>query len=253
MQQYKKNNDLIYGIRPVMEAINNNKDIDKIILQKGARGDNFKELFQLIRQYNIPFQYVPAERLSRYTRGNHQGVVCFMSSVVYQNIYDVLPLLYEEGKTPFLLLLDKITDVRNMGAIARSAACAGVDAIIVPSKHSSQLNEDAVKTSAGALHAIPVCRHDKLQDVLIYLKECGIELIACTEKGDSLFYQHEYSNPLCILMGSEDEGISEQYLSLCDKQVRIPIAGAIPSLNVSVATGIILFEVLKNRLSSPIV
>ena len=248
MQNNKKNNQIIYGIRPVIEAIESHKDIDKIMLQKGAKGDNIKDLFYLIRQHNIPFQYVPAERLNRYTRGNHQGVVCFMSSVTYQSIYDILPTLYEEGKTPFLLLLDKVTDVRNVGAIARSAECAGVDAIIVPAKNSSQLNEDAVKTSAGALHKIPVCRHEKLQEVLVYLKESGIELVGCTEKANDLFYNQKYPNPVCVLMGNEYDGISEQYLALCDKKVKIPMVGTIESLNVSVATGIILFEVLKNRL-----
>jgi 23S rRNA (guanosine2251-2'-O)-methyltransferase len=242
-----KNTNLIYGIRPVIEAINNDKEIDKIMLQKGAKGYNFKELFHLIRQRNIPFQYVPSERLNRYTRGNHQGVVCFTSSITYQSIYDILPALYEEGKTPFLLALDRITDVRNMGAIARSAECAGVDAIIVPSKDIAQLNEDAVKTSAGALHKIPICRHDKFHEILIYLKESGIELVACTEKAEDLFYQHSYPNPVCVLIGNESEGIAPQFLSLCDKKVRIPMFGSIESLNVSVATGIMFFEVVKNR------
>ena len=245
-----KNSNIIYGIRPVMEAVNSDKDIDKVMLQKGAGGDNFKELFHLIRQRNIPFQYVPLERLNKYTRGNHQGVVCFTSSVVYQTIYDILPTLYETGKVPFLLALDRITDVRNMGAIARSAECAGVDAIIVPAKETAQLNEDAVKTSAGALHKIPVCRHDKFHEVLTYLKDSGIELVACTEKADDLYYQHTYSNPLCLVMGNEYEGISPEFLRLCDKQVKIQMLGEIESLNVSVATGIMLFEVVKNRLQS---
>ena len=242
-----KTTNLIYGIRPVIEAINNDKEIEKIMLQKGAGGENLKELFHLIRQRNIPFQYVPSERLNRYTRGNHQGVVCFTSSVTYQSIFDILPALYEEGKTPFLLALDRITDVRNMGAIARSAECAGVDAIIVPSKDSAQLNEDAVKTSAGALHKIPICRYDKFREVLIYLKESGIELVACTEKADDLYYQHSYPNPVCVLIGNEYEGISPQFLSLCDKKVRIPMFGSIESLNVSVATGVMLFEVVRGR------
>jgi 23S rRNA (guanosine2251-2'-O)-methyltransferase len=250
MQTNTKKNNLIYGIRPVIEAINNNKEIEKIMLQKGAGGEHFRELFHLVRQRSIPFQYVPVERLKRYTGGNHQGVVCFMSSIVYQSIYDILPVLYESGKTPFLLALDKITDVRNMGAIARSAECAGVDAIILPLKGSSQLNEDAIKTSAGALHKIPVCRHDKFHEVLTYLKESGVELIACMEKANDTLYQHDYSSPVCILMGSESDGISDQYLSLCEKKVRIPMMGSIESLNVSVAAGIMLFEVLKRRLKN---
>ena len=244
-----KNNNITYGIRPVIEAINNNKPIDKVMFQRGAGGHNFRELFHLVRENNIPFQYVPIERLNRYTGGNHQGVVCFMSSVTYQSIYDILPTLYEDGKVPFLLVLDKITDVRNVGAIARSAECAGVDAIIVPAKNSSQLNEDAVKSSAGALHKIPVCRHEKLKETLIYLKESGIELVACIEKANNPLYENTYTNPVCILMGNEYDGISPEYLALCDKEVKIPLVGTIESLNVSVATGIMLFEVVKSRMN----
>ena len=247
-QQRPKNPNLIYGIRPVMEAINENKDIDKILLQKGAHSDMFRELFQLVRERNIPFQYVPVERLNRFTGGNHQGVVCFMSSVEYQSVYDIIPSIYEEGKVPFLLFLDKVTDVRNMGAIARSAECAGVQAIVVPSKNTAQLNEDAVKTSSGALHKIPVCRHDNPKEVLTYIKQCGISLVGCTEKAKKLYFQHDFTKPVCLIMGSEGEGISPEILSLCDANVRIPIIGTVESLNVSVATGIILFEVVKQRL-----
>ena len=243
----KQNNHLIYGIRPIIEAIKEGKEIDKVILQKGSTGELFKELFHLIRERNIPFQYVPLERLNRYTRGNHQGAICFMSSVVYQSIFDILPTLYEEGKVPFLLLLDKITDVRNMGAIARSAECAGVDAIIVPAKNSSQLNEDAIKTSAGALHKIPICRHNNLQEIVEYLKQSGIKTIACTEKANNNFFQTDFTNPIYIIMGNEYEGISPEILTLCDESVKIPMVGTIASLNVSVATGIILFDVLRQR------
>ncbi|NLJ81833.1 MAG: 23S rRNA (guanosine(2251)-2'-O)-methyltransferase RlmB [Bacteroidales bacterium] len=250
MQKHKriKNPNLIYGIRPVMEVINENKDIDKILLQKGARGDMFRELFQLIRERNIPFQYVPIERLNRFTGGNHQGVICFISSVVYQSVYDIIPMIYEDGKVPFLLYLDKITDVRNVGAIVRSAECAGVHAIIIPSTHSAQLNEDAVKTSSGALHKIPICRHDNPKEVLSYIKECGIILVGCTEKVKELFFEQNYTQPLCLVMGNEGVGISPEILSLCNTRVRIPMMGSLESLNVSVATGIMLFEVVKQRL-----
>ncbi len=250
MQKHKrvKNPNLIYGIRPVMEVINENKDIDKILLQKGARGDMFRELFQLIRERNIPFQYVPIEGLNRFTGGNHQGVICFISSVVYQSVYDIIPMIYEDGKVPFLLYLDKITDVRNVGAIVRSAECAGVHAIIIPSTHSAQLNEDAVKTSSGALHKIPICRHDNPKEVLSYVKECGITLVGCTEKAKELFFEQNYTQPLCLVMGNEGVGISPEILSLCNTRVRIPMMGSLESLNVSVATGIMLFEVVKQRL-----
>lgn len=247
-QQRVKNPNLIYGIRPVIEAINENKDIDKILLQKGAHSEMFRELFQLIRDRNIPFQYVPVERLNRFTGGNHQGVVCFMSSVEYQSIYDIIPTIYEKGEVPFLLFLDKITDVRNMGAIARSAECAGVQAIIVPTKNTAQLNEDAVKTSSGALHKIPICRHDSPREVLTYIKQSGISLIGCTEKAKKMFFEQEMTAPLCLVMGNEGEGISPEILSLCDVNVRIPMLGSVESLNVSVATGILLFEVVKQRL-----
>lgn len=243
----KSKNNLIYGIRPVMEAINNGKEIDRIILQRGLTGDLFKDLFRLVREHNIPFQYVPVERLNRYTRGNHQGVVCLMSSVVYQSIYDILPSLYEEGKVPFILLLDSLTDVRNIGSIARSAECAGVHAIVVPAKHTAQLNEDAVKTSAGALHKIPVCRHDSLTEVIDYLQQSGVNVAACTEKASLPYYNANFTTPTCIIMGNEYEGISPQLMNMCSQKVNIPMAGTIESLNVSVAAGIIMFEVLRQR------
>ncbi|MDD2621678.1 MAG: 23S rRNA (guanosine(2251)-2'-O)-methyltransferase RlmB [Bacteroidales bacterium] len=242
-----KNANLIYGLRPVIEAIHEQKDIDKILLQKGASGDLFRELFQMIREQNIPFQYVPMERLNRLTGGNHQGVICFMSSISYQSIYDIVPGIYEQAKVPFLLFLDRITDVRNMGAIARTAECASVDAIVFPSKHSAQLNEDAVKTSAGALHKIPICRHDDVKEVLTYIKQCGIQLMACTEKAKQPYYKTDFTRPICVVMGNEGEGISPEILTYCDQSISISMHGSIDSLNVSVATGIILFEVMKQR------
>ncbi len=245
-----KNAQMIYGIRPVIEAINEHKDIDKVLLQKGAGSDSFRELFQLIRENHIPFQYVPLERLNRLTGGNHQGVICFMSMISYQSIYDIIPLIYEQGKTPLLLFLDKITDVRNMGAIARTAECAGVDALIFPLKNSALLNEDAIKTSAGALHKIPVCRHDNVSEALSYIKECGIRIVGCTEKADKNYYDCDYNMPLCLIMGNEGEGISNEILGFCDDKVRIPMQGKIESLNVSVASGIVLFEAVKQRLLS---
>ena len=153
------NESITYGLRPVLEAIATGKTIDKVLFQKDLSGPLFKDLFIKVRERKIPFQYVPAEKLNRLTRGNHQGVVAFMSAIEYDDIYAILPYLFEQGKVPFLLILDKVTDVRNIGAIARSAECAGVDAIIIPMKGAAQLNEDAVKSSAGALHKVPVCRH----------------------------------------------------------------------------------------------
>ncbi|MCQ2280639.1 MAG: 23S rRNA (guanosine(2251)-2'-O)-methyltransferase RlmB [Bacteroidales bacterium] len=239
---------ITYGMRPVLEAIESGKTIDKVLLQKGLSGPLFKDLFIRVREHKIPFQYVPAEKLNRLTRGNHQGVIAFMSAIEYNDIYEIVPFLYEQGKTPFLLILDKITDVRNIGAIARSAECAGVDAIILPLKGGAQLNEDAVKSSAGALLKVPICRHSNLVEVIEYLQDSGIEVVGVTEKAEDTYFQHDFKKPICLIMGNEYEGIAWDYLRKCNGSVRIPMVGTIRSLNVSVATGILLFEVEKQRL-----
>lgn len=243
-------NNIIYGIRPVLEAIANGKVIDKVLIQRGLSGDLFKDFFIKVRHNKIPFQYVPQERLNRFTSGNHQGVVAFMSAIEYQSIYDIVPTIYEEGRVPFLLILDKITDVRNIGAIARSAECAGVDAIILPLKGGAQLNEDAVKTSAGALHKIPVCRHSNLVEIIQYLQDAGIEVVGITEKAEHTLFDRDFTTPVCLVMGNEYEGIAWDYLRKCNDAIKIPMVGTIQSLNVSVATGIALFEVVKQRISS---
>ncbi|HNX22119.1 MAG TPA: 23S rRNA (guanosine(2251)-2'-O)-methyltransferase RlmB [Bacteroidales bacterium] len=240
---------IIYGIRPILEAIESQKTIDKIFIQKGLKGDLFKEFFYLVRQNKIPFQYVPIEKLNRLVRGNHQGVVAFISAIEYQSIFDVLPGIFETGKPPFILILDKITDVRNVGAIARSAECAGVNAIVLPLNGGAQLNEDAVKSSCGALFKVPICRHSNLVEVIRYLKDSGIEVVGVTEKAKQYHYQKDYKNPIAFIMGNEYEGIAWDYLRECNDSVQIPMVGTIDSLNVSVATGIILFEVVKQRLA----
>lgn len=244
-----ENESIIYGMRPVIEALESEKNIDKILLQKGLTGPLFKDLFIKVREHKVPFQYVPAERLKKFTRGNHQGVVAFMSAIEYQNIFDIVPTIFEQGKVPFLLILDKITDVRNIGAIARSAECAGVDAIIIPMKGAAQLNEDAVKSSAGALHKVPVCRHTNIVEVIEYLQDSGIEVVGITEKAEHTYYEKDFTKPVCLIMGNEYEGIAWDYLRKCNESVRIPMVGTIRSLNVSVATGIMLFEVEKQRLN----
>ena len=241
--------NIIYGFRPVMEALFHGKTIDKVLIQKGLKGPLFKDFFISVREHKVPFQYVPVEKINRLTKGNHQGVVAFMSAIEYQSIFDIVPTLYEKGKVPLLLILDKITDVRNIGAIARSAECSGVDAIILALKGGAQLNEDAVKSSAGALHKVPVCRHSNLVEVIEYLQDSGIEVCAVTEKAEKYFFNKDFSQPLCLLMGNEYEGISWDYLKKCNDSVRIPMTGTIESLNVSVATGIVLFEAVKQRLT----
>ncbi|MDL2307995.1 23S rRNA (guanosine(2251)-2'-O)-methyltransferase RlmB [Bacteroidales bacterium OttesenSCG-928-B11] len=240
--------NIIYGFRPITEAIHNDKTIDKVLIQKGLKGNQFRDIFILIRENKIPFQYVPVEKLNKFTRGNHQGIIAFMSAIEYQDIHDIIPTIYDEGRVPFLLILDKITDVRNVGAIARSAECAGVDAIILPLKGGAQLNEDAVKSSAGALHKIPICRHSNIIEIIEYLQNSGIEVVAVTEKADWDYFKKDMTQPICLVMGNEYEGIAYDYLRKCNDRIKIPMVGTIASLNVSVATGIVLFEAVKQRM-----
>jgi 23S rRNA (guanosine2251-2'-O)-methyltransferase len=239
--------NFIYGIRPVIEAIQSGKELDKILLQEGLRGEMIRDLFKMVRDADIPFQNVPIYKLNRVTGKNHQGVIAFMSQVIYQPLDEVLPGVYESGQAPFFLLLDRITDVRNFGALARTAKCAGVHAIIIPSKGSAQINEDAVKTSAGALLRLPVCRSNNLKDTIVFLKNSGIQVVAVTEKGVKDYYQVDFRLPTAFILGSEEDGISEAYLKLADLAVKIPMFGEIASLNVSVAGGVLMFEAVRQR------
>lgn len=241
--------DIIYGLRPVSEALSSGKDLEKVLIQKGLRGKFYGELWQLIKQYDLPYQFVPQEKLNALTGGNHQGILAFLSPVEYQDITALLPMLFEEGKIPFLLVLDRITDVRNFGAIVRTASCAGVDAVIIPAKGAARINADAVKTSAGALHIMPVCRSNQFTDTLKFLKDSGIRLVAGTEKARVLYDQQNYLDPLALVMGSEEDGVSPEVLKLCDESVALPMQGDIGSLNVSVAAGILMYEVLRQRKS----
>jgi len=242
-----KKSEIIYGYNPVVEALNSGKEIEKVFVFKSMQPHKAAELNTLTKQFEIPLQYVPKEKLNKFTRENHQGVVAIVSPVAYVNIETLLPTLFETGKAPFLLILDKVTDVRNLGSIARTAECAGVDAIIVPSRGSAMINADAVKTSAGALSNVNLCRSHNLKDTIEYLKNSGVRLIAATEKSDKPFYELNYTDPCAIVMGSEESGISEAYLKMCDEMVQIPMSGKTQSLNVSVATGIVLFEGVKQR------
>ncbi len=238
---------MIFGIRAVIEAINSGKEVDKVLLQKGERGDLFKEAFDLIREHSIPFQYVPVEKLNRITRKNHQGVIAFISPVTFYDIENLLPGLFEEGKNPIILVLDQVTDVRNFGAIVRTAECAGVDAVLVPDKGAARINADAVKTSAGALHLVPVCRTRDLKKSVLYLQQSGLKVIAATEKSSENYIKTDYTGPVAIVMGSEEFGIDRQILDMADDRVQIPILGKIQSLNVSVAAGLLVYEVVRQR------
>jgi len=245
----KNTDDFIFGIRAVIEAIDSGKEVDKILLKKGLGGDLFKELFEKIRECQIPFQYVPQEKINRITRKNHQGVLAFISPVTFYELENFLPSVFEAGKNPLLLVLDQVTDVRNFGAIVRTAECAGVDAIVIPEKGAARINADAVKTSAGALHLVPVCRSKDLRKSIIFLKESGLKIAAATEKSSDSYTQTDFTGPTAIVMGSEEKGIEQQILNLADAQVQIPILGKIESLNVSVAAGLLVYEAVRQRLA----
>ncbi len=242
-----KKKNIIIGIHPVIEAIKAWSDIDKILIQKGINKEHLIKIKTLLRNNPVPYQFVPLEKLNKITRRNHQGIIAFISPIPFHNIEDITPQLFELGRTPVILTLDRITDVRNFGAVARSAECFGADAIIIPKKETSRINEDAVKTSAGALMNIPVCRSNNLLQTLNYLKNSGIRIIAVSEKAKDTAYSLDLTVPLVLVFGSEEKGISDSILNKADKFVRIPMTGKTASLNVSVATGILLYEVLKQR------
>ena len=237
----------IFGLRPVIEAIEAGKTVDKLFVQKGLQGEIFYELRKLITEYEIPTQYVPLEKLNRLTRKNHQGVFAFLSPIEFHDIESLLPQIYESGKNPFILILDRVSDVRNFGAIARTAECVGVDAIIVPHKGSASINADAVKTSTGALYNIPVCKEANLKKTIQFLKNSGIQVVGATEKAAEFMYDADYSVPTAILMGSEEDGISDELLKIADRIVKLPMFGTTSSLNVSVACGVFMYEVIRQR------
>ena len=239
--------DFIFGTRAVLEAIHSDKELDTIYIQKDVQNELIKELVQTCQQLKIPYTKVPVEKLNRITRKNHQGVVALVSAVSYASLDHVISECYSKGKDPFILVLDRVTDVRNFGAIARSAECAGVDAIVIPFKGSAQVNSDAVKTSAGALHHMAVCRENNLETTVEYLQKNGLSVVACTEKGQELIYNTPMNQPLAIIMGSEENGISQPLIRKADHLSKIPITGKIASLNVSVAAALVVFEAVRQR------
>ena len=239
--------EMIYGIRPVIEAVNAGKEVEKVLIQKGLRSETFAELMRLLKERSVPYQFVPVEKLNRITRKNHQGVVASVSPVAFYRIEDILPGIYEQGRMPFVVVLDRITDVRNFGAILRTAECAGVDAVVMPSRNSAPLNSGTVKSSAGAIFKVPVCRSDNLKAVLDFLQQSGLKIVAATEKAGQTCFAADLTGPLALLLGSEGEGISGEYLKNVDMEVKIPLLGEIESLNVSVAAGVLMYEVVRQR------
>lgn len=243
-----KKSDVVFGIHPITEAISSGKEIDKILVQKGLRNPAIAALVKLASENKIPLQFVPAEKINRITTKNHQGVLCFMSAVEYQSIENVIPYVFEKGQVPLILILDKITDVRNFGAIARTVECAGVHAVVIPAKNSAQINADAIKTSSGAIHNINICRVNSLLTTVKYLKSCGIQIVACTEKTSSHIYEISYILPTAVIVGSEEDGISAELIAAADYCVKIPMMGEIESLNASVAAGVVVYEAVRQRL-----
>ena len=243
----KSKDEYIFGIRSTIEAITSGKEIEKILFKKNLKGELYYKLLSLLKNLKIPYQYVPVEKLNKITRKNHQGVIAYISPIEYSDIEEILPASFEKGKLPLILILEKITDVRNFGAIVRTAECAGTEAIVVPDKGSARINADAVKTSAGGIYSVPICRTGNLKSTIRYLKDCGLQIIAATEKSEIEYYSVDFSLPTGLLLGSEDKGISEENLKLADKLVRIPVFGKIESLNVASAASILIYELIRQR------
>jgi len=231
-----------------MEALRSGKELEKVYLVKGLRNEAIPGLIGELREKRIPFQFVPVEKINRMTHKNHQGILAQVAEIEYNDIEKIIPGLYEAGKVPAILVLDRITDVRNMGAIARTAESAGIHALVIPTGESAQINADAVKTSSGALHSLPVCRTESLVKTVTFLKESGLLVVSATEKAERLLYDADFTRPTAIILGAEDTGIERNLVSLSDIQVKIPLFGTIQSLNVSVAASILMYEVVRQRL-----
>jgi 23S rRNA (guanosine2251-2'-O)-methyltransferase len=245
----KEREDLIYGRHPVLEALASGQPVDKVFLQQGTRGEFEKELRNSCKFHEVPFTIIPQAKLGRMTRGNHQGVIAQLAAAAYQKTENLLPLLYEQGHIPLLLLLDGVTDVRNLGAIARSAEVCGAHGIIIPQKNSAGLTPDAVKSSAGALLRLPVCREKSLVNTVELLQISGVKVIASDLAATTFLHELQLTEPLCIVMGAEGEGVSQGVARAADVTFKIPQTGTLNSFNVSVAAGILLFEAMKARMS----
>ncbi|MFI1771774.1 23S rRNA (guanosine(2251)-2'-O)-methyltransferase RlmB [Thalassobellus citreus] len=237
----------IFGIRAIIEAINAGKTIDKVFLQKGLKGELFSELESVLRKNSINSSYVPVEKLNRLTRSNHQGAVAQISPIAFHDMETLVTSVFESGKTPLFLLLDQLSDVRNFGAIIRTAECTGVDGIIIQKKGGAPVNGDTIKTSAGAVFKIPICKVDHIKDAVFFMQASEIKVIAATEKTDNTLYDVSFKEPCAIIMGSEDRGINPSTLKVVDAKAKLPLLGDIESLNVSVACGAFLYEAVRQR------
>ena len=244
-----ESSDYIYGLRAIIEAIREGRAIDKLFIKKDLQGELASELMGLVRANHIVAQRVPLERLNRITRRNHQGAIAMLSAVTYHNLGNLVTTLFEDGVLPLMVLLDGITDVRNVGAIARTAECCGVNALVIAERGSVSVGADAVKTSAGALLSLPVCREHSLTAAVKFLKDSGFNVVAVSEKATMGYTECDYTAPTVLVMGAEDKGISPEVLRMCDSHVAIPMFGHISSLNVSVAAGVLMYEVVRQRLN----
>ena len=244
----KKKSNIIFGRHPVLEAIQSGKTIDKVIMQQGFKGPLEKEIRQICKAHQIPMQLLPKERITRIVPGNHQGVIAFLSLIEYQKLEHILPHIYEQSQVPLFLLLDGITDVRNFGAIARTAEVMGVHALVIPRKKSAQINADAIKTSAGALLKIPVCREASIVASIDFLQQSGVQIFASDLMAATPIGQLDFTSPTALVIGAEDRGVSPSILKMVDQRFIIPQIGETDSLNVSVATGMMLYEVIRQRI-----
>ena len=245
----ENNQTLIFGIRAIIEAINANKDLEKVYLQKELKGDLIKELNFLIRKKNISSSFVPIEKLNNLSKNqNHQGAVAKISSIKFEELETIIEHVLEQDKIPLFLLLDQISDVRNLGAIIRTAECTGVDAIVIPTHGSAPINADAIKTSAGAAFKLPICKVDHILDAVYQLQAVDVQIVSITEKTNTSLYDIELAKPTAIVMGSEHKGISNAILKISNAKGKIPLLGTIESLNVSVASGVALYEVVRQKL-----
>ncbi len=246
-QTNKKSSSLIFGARAVIETIQAGQTIEKVFLQRRHASTQAKELQALLQQYSIPFGYVPIEKLNRLTRGNHQGVAAIVSPIAFPSLEMLVPTIFEQGRSPLLIVLDGVTDVHNVGAIARTAICMGVDALVVPIYGSASISGAAMKTSAGALATLPVCRVPNLTTALHYLQASGLTLVACDADASQSPQEIDFNLPTALVFGAEGTGIAPTHLNLATHRVSIPMRGPIASLNVSVAAGIVLYEAFRQR------
>ncbi|MEM0938827.1 MAG: 23S rRNA (guanosine(2251)-2'-O)-methyltransferase RlmB [Bacteroidota bacterium] len=242
-----KRSDIIYGIRTVIEALKSGQHLERVFIQKNLKGDLYKELMLKLRFTPTPISKVPLERINKFTRKNHQGAVALLSPIQYHSLGQLVPWLFLEGKNPLIVVLDAITDVRNFGAIARTCECFGVHSIVIPTKGGAQVNEDAIKTSAGALNHQTVCRENNLVEAVKFLQESGFQIVACSEKTQNNLNKVDFTGPTCLMLGSEERGISQGLMDISNSIVKIKMSGKIASLNVSVAAGIALYEIQRQR------